>query len=346
MVHTPAADRYDRPDRWFRRCGDAGLLLPAISLGFWQNFGEYGTSSRPFASAGDHDDHCRQIVLEAFDRGVTHLDFANNYGPPPGSAEARIGRVLRRDLAAHRNELVITSKAGYDMWPGPYGNGGSRKYLIQSCEASLRRLQVDHLDLFYHHRPDPQTPMAESLGALDSLVRSGKALYCGISNYSGAQVDQAIEICETYGFVKPIVLQNNFSLLNRAPEADLLPAAQRHGLGVVAFSPLRQGLLTHKYLDRVPDDSRAAASGGTLPAGSIDEPLRERLRGLHRIAEARGQTLAQLALRWVVQTRSVTTALIGVSRVEQLRDSVAAMDGPDLEAHELAQLERLAPSSG
>ena len=343
-AYAPAANRYHQPDGWFRRCGTTGLKLPAISLGFWQNFGRHEASSKTFDTPAEHDAHCRKIVLAAFDRGVTHLDFANNYGPPPGSAEARVGEVLERDLAAHRNELVITSKAGYDMWPGPYGDGGSRKYLIQSCEDSLRRLRVDHLDVFYHHRPDPETPMAESLGALDSIVRSGKALYCGVSNYSGEQVDAAMRICDEHGYVKPVVLQNSYSMLARGPEADVLPAAERHGLGVVAFSPLRQGLLTDKYLGGVPSDSRASDAGGTLPADSIDAGLRDRLNRLNAVASDRGQTLAQLALRWVLRTSAVTTALIGVSRVEQLESCVATLEGPDLSDDELDAIDALVPA--
>ena len=255
MNYTPAADRYERRD-WFRRCGDSGLLLPAISLGCWYNFGEPGSDSLKHNDENSMHDNARQMLLTAFDRGITHFDLANNYGPPPGSAEQRVGRILKNELSAYRDELIISTKAGYRMWNGPYGEWGSRKYLLASLDASLRRLQLDYVDIFYSHRFDPNTPLAETLGALDTAVRSGKAIYAGISSYSGAQTADVIRICQTQGLVQPIIHQPSYSMLNRWIEPDLLPVTGRFGMGTIAFCPLANGLLTGKYLNGTPDDAR------------------------------------------------------------------------------------------
>jgi L-glyceraldehyde 3-phosphate reductase len=331
VAYEPASDRYDRIE--YRRCGRSGLQLPAISLGLWQNFGEDAPLERS-----------RAIVRRAFDLGVTHFDLANNYGPPYGSAEETFGHLLRSDLAPYRDELVISTKAGYDMWPGPYGEWGSRKYLLASLDQSLRRMGLEYVDVFYSHRFDPDTPLEETMGALDTAVRQGKALYVGISSYSADRTRDAAALLRELG--TPFVLhQPSYSMLNRWIEPDLLDALEELGVGCIAFAPLAQGLLTDKYLDGVPEGSRASRPG-TLDAGVLTDELRARLRAMNEVAKGRGQSLAQLALRWILRDPRVTSALIGASSVQQLEANVAALDGPPLTDDELAELDRHAVDSG
>jgi L-glyceraldehyde 3-phosphate reductase len=309
-TYAPAADRYEKQP--YRRCGRSGVDLPAISLGLWHNFG----------GEADHE-NCRQMCFTAFDLGVTHFDLANNYGPPPGSAEERFGRILRE---LPREEVIVSTKAGFRMWPGPYGEWGSRKNLLQSLDQSLKRLGVDHVDLFYHHRPDPGTPLEESLGALDQAVRSGKALYAGISNYSGVQTADAVRVVEANRFPKLLIHQVSYSLFRRGPETDLFGHTERHGLGVIAFCPLAQGLLTNKYLGgEIPADSRAASATGFLKPKAVTDDKVQMARKLSALAQQRGQSLAQMALAWVLRDKRVTSALIGASRPQQIVENVAAL---------------------
>ncbi|MEM6553559.1 MAG: aldo/keto reductase [Planctomycetota bacterium] len=342
MTYTPADDRYAaRTDHWFRRCGNSGLVLPAISLGCWHNFGDAGTDPRSLPEADFHH-NAQQMLFTAFDRGITHFDLANNYGPAPGTAETRVGQILKHDFAGYRDELMISSKAGYRMWPGPYGEWGSRKSLLASLDQSLQRLQLDYVDIFYHHRPDPTpggTPLEESLGALDAAVRAGKALYVGISNYSPQRTREALQVCKDHGFAKPIIHQPSYSMLNRNIEHGLLDATGDLGLGVIPFSPLAQGLLTNKYLSVIPDDSRAKADSQFLSEDRITPELQAKLRSLNTIAEARGQSLSQLALRWALRDTRVTSALIGASRPDQIAQCCDALHGPDLSPEELNQIE-------
>jgi L-glyceraldehyde 3-phosphate reductase len=322
-----APDRYDSIA--YRRVGSSGLLLPAISLGLWQNFGD----DRPL-------DDQRAIVLRAFDRGVTHFDFGNNYGPPPGSAEANFGRILGSDLASHRDELIISTKAGYDMWPGPYGVGGSRKYLLASLDQSLGRLGLDYVDIFYSHRVDPDTPLEETMGALDAAVRQGKALYVGISSYSAKRTREAAAILRGLG--TPLVIhQPSYSMLNRWIEAELLDVLAEEGVGAIAFSPLAQGLLTDRYLGGVPDGSRAT-QGGSFSTDLLTDANLANVRGLNEIARRRGQTLAQMALAWILRDPVVASALVGASSVDQLEDNLAALENLAFEPAELAEIDRFA----
>jgi L-glyceraldehyde 3-phosphate reductase len=324
--------RYERMP--YRRCGRSGLRLPAISLGLWHNFG----SVDPF-------DTGRAIVLRAFDLGITHFDLANNYGPEPGSAEESFGRILRRDLAGHRDELVISTKAGYRMWPGPYGDGGSRKYLLGSLDQSLGRVGIDCVDVFYHHRPDPETPLEESMGALEQAVRSGKALYAGVSNYPPELTREAARILREMRV--PFVLhQPKYSMLERTPEAGLLRVLEEEGIGCIVFSPLAQGLLTDRYLRDIPADSRAAKPHGFLREEQVTDARRAQLAALDALARARGQSLAQLALAWVLRHPAVTSALIGASRVAQLEDNVAALDDLALSDDELREIDRVLAEDG
>ncbi len=328
---TPAADRYATTD--YRRAGRSGLALPPISLGLWQNFG----ADRPLATP-------RAILRRAFDLGVTHIDLANNYGPPHGAAETTFGAVLASDLRPYRDELLISTKAGYDMWPGPYGDGGSRKYLVASLDQSLRRTGLDYVDVFYSHRRDPDTPLEETMGALDAVVRAGKALYVGISNYSPADTARAAELLADLG--TPLTLhQPRYSIFDRHVEAGVLDAAAAAGAGVAVFSPLAQGRLTDRYLHGVPEGSRATRSA-YLSSEDVTQDLVDRAKALDEIAGARGQTLAQLALRWVLRDTRVTTALIGASSVAQLEANLQALSGPDLTAEELTAVERWAAPSG
>jgi L-glyceraldehyde 3-phosphate reductase len=334
MAYDAADDRYDdSTGMHYRQTGRSGLKLPALSLGLWQNFG----TDRP-------EETQRAILRRAFDRGVTHIDLANNYGPPYGRAEENFGRYLNDDFLPYRDELVISTKAGYDMWPGPYGQGGgSRKYVLASLDQSLDRLGLDYVDIFYSHRFDPETPLEETMTALDAAVRSGRALYVGISSYSPEQTREAAEIARDLG--TPLLIhQPSYSMLNRWVEGGLLDELEQQGMGCIVFTALAQGLLTDRYLDGVPEDSRAARAGSTLTG--LDEETLERVRALNRIAEARGQKLAQLALQWVLRDRRVTSAVIGASSVEQLDTNLDALSGPPLTDDELAEIDRHAVESG
>jgi L-glyceraldehyde 3-phosphate reductase len=331
MTYVPAADRYERME--YRRSGRSGLKLPALSLGLWQNFG----GEAPF-------EHSRAIVRRAFDLGVTHIDLANNYGPPYGSAEETFGEILRRDLRPYRDELVVSTKAGYDMWPGPYGEWGSRKYLLASLDQSLGRTGLEYVDIFYSHRFDPETPLEETMGALDSAVRQGKALYVGISSYSAARTREAAAILRELG--TPLTIhQPSYSLLNRWIEPDLLDALAEVGAGAIGFSPLAQGMLTDKYLDGIPEGSRASKPGSLSPDLLTGATL-EKIRALNEIAESRGQTLAQMALAWTLRDPRMTSTLPGASSVKQLEDNVAALDNLDFSPEELAEIDRHASESG
>jgi L-glyceraldehyde 3-phosphate reductase len=333
-MHIPAPTRYD--SMTYNRCGRSGLQLPAISLGCWHNFGAPGTDAKAITDEASFHDNCRKMIFTAFDLGITHLDLANNYGPPPGAAEVRTGRIIKE---LPRDELIVSSKAGYHMWPGPYGEWGSRKYLLASLDQSLKRLDLDYVDIFYSHRPDPNTPFEETLSALDTAVRSGKALYCGISSYSGAQTAEVIRICEAEGFVKPIIHQPSYSALNRWVEPDLLPITRQFGLGVIAFCPLDQGLLTDKYIDGIPVDSRAGSGNGALHKHGITADKIAKVRKLQAIARDRGQSTAQLALAWVLRRGTVTSALIGASRPEQITENVAALKKQDFTDDELRAID-------
>ena len=337
---TLQADEYQAaPGRYeagmpYRRVGRSGLDLPAISLGLWHNFGDDVPLERQQAT-----------LRRAFDRGVTHFDLANNYGPPYGSAEPNFGTIFARDFSRYRDELIISSKAGYDMWPGPYGQGGgSRKYVIASCEQSLKRMGLDYVDIFYSHRFDETTPLEETMGALDSLVRSGKALYVGISSYSGERTREAAAILREMG--TPLLIhQPSYSMLNRWIEEDLLDAADEVGAGVIAFSPLAQGMLTNKYLSGIPEGSRAAQGKSLDPELLTEESLRH-VRALNDMAQSRGQSLAQMALAWALRDPRVTSVLIGASSVEQLDDSLDAVGNLDFTADELAQIDQHAVEAG
>jgi L-glyceraldehyde 3-phosphate reductase len=331
MTYVASPDRYGAMP--YRRCGRSGLKLPAVSLGLWHNFGD----DRPL-------DVQRAIVRRAFDLGITHFDVANNYGPPYGSAEENFGRILATDLAPYRDELIVSSKAGYDMWPGPYGEWGSRKYLLASLDQSLKRMGLDYVDIFYSHRFDPDTPLHETLGALDSAVRQGKALYAGISSYSHERTREAAAILRELG--TPLLInQPSYSLLNRWIEPELLDVLGHEGIGCIVFSPLGQGMLTEKYLDRVPEGSRAAQDH-FLKRNFLTEENLARVRALAAIAERRSQSLAQLAIAWTLRDPRVTSALIGASSVEQLEQNVAALDNLELSDDELEEIDRHAVESG
>jgi L-glyceraldehyde 3-phosphate reductase len=331
MAYVPAAERYDAMR--YNRCGASGLKLPAVSLGLWHNFGH----DRPLDSG-------RAIVRRAFDLGVTHFDLANNYGPPYGSAEENFGRLFTQDLAPYRDELVISTKAGYDMWPGPYGEWGSRKYLLASLDQSLRRIGLDYVDIFYSHRYDPETPLEETMGALDAAVRQGKALYAGISSYSAEKTREAAAILDSLG--TPLLIhQPSYSMLNRWIEGDLLDALGELGVGCIVFSPLAQGMLTDRYLDGIPEGSRATQHKSLSPDLLSEEAL-EKIRALNEVAQRRGQSLAQLALAWALRDPRVTSALLGASSVVQLETNVAALDRLELSADELAEIDRHATDSG
>jgi len=342
MPYTAKPDRYDAADKsWFRRCGRSGLLLPAISLGCWHNFGAPGTDSALHKDEPSFHENAKQLLFTAFDLGITHFDLANNYGPPYGSAEERVGRILKEDLADYRDELIIATKAGYDMWPGPYGNFGSRKYLLASLDASLKRLKLDYVDIFYSHRPDPGTPLEETMGALDQAVRSGKALYAGISNYRGGFTAEAIGIVEKHGMARPIIHQPRYSMFDRWIEKDLLPVTERLGIGTIVFSPMAQGMLSDKYLNGIPADSRASASGVFLKPKQITDEKLTQIRKLNDIAKERGQSLAQMALAWVLRFPSVTSALIGASRPDQIKENVDALRAGPFTGEHLARIESI-----
>jgi len=327
MPYAAAEARYQNMP--YRRTGRSGLMLPPISLGLWHNFGGV-----------DQLDNARRMLLCAFDLGITHFDLANNYGPPPGSAETSLGEVLKSDLRPYRDELVISTKAGYGMWPGPYGDFGSRKYLVSSLDQSLSRMGLDYVDIFYHHRPDPDTPLAESMGALDHIVRSGKALYVGISNYPAPLARQAAELLRSLG-TPCLIHQPAYSLFNRWVEPELLGVLAEQGMGCIAFSPLAQGMLTNKYLAGIPADSRAGKPTGFLRPEHVTENKLAKVRALGAVAEARGQTLAQLAIAWVLRHPGMTSALIGASRVEQIEDAVGALAELDFSAEELSKIDAI-----
>ncbi|MBX2892174.1 MAG: L-glyceraldehyde 3-phosphate reductase [Saprospiraceae bacterium] len=325
MPYLPAAHRYDSMQ--YRRCGRSGLKLPAVSLGLWHNFGHV-----------DVYENYRAILHLAFDAGITHFDLANNYGPPPGSAEENFGRILRQDFRGYRDEMIISSKAGYHMWEGPYGEWGSKKYLIASLDQSLQRMGLDYVDIFYSHRPDPDTPLEETMSALDLIVRQGKALYAGISNYQNKEAEEAIRILKALG-TPCLIHQPKYSMFERWVEGGLLDILEREGVGCIPFSPLAQGLLTDKYLSGIPTDSRAAKPHGFLKETAItDERLRQ-IRTLHHIAQQRGQTLAQMALSWLLKDPRITSVLVGASRPEQLADSLRCLDRLAFSPEELAQIE-------
>ncbi|MCU4185543.1 L-glyceraldehyde 3-phosphate reductase [Acidiferrimicrobium sp. IK] len=330
-MYVPAADRYQ--SMTYRRCGRSGLRLPAVSLGLWHNFGD----DRPI-------DAQRAILRRAFDLGITHFDLANNYGPPYGSAEINFGRILREDFAGLRDELVISTKAGWDMWPGPYGDLGSRKYLLASLDQSLARMGVDYVDIFYHHHFDPDTPLEETLGALDSAVRQGKALYVGISSYSAERTSEAVAVLRRLG--TPLLIhQPSYSMLNRWIEERLLDVVGDSGVGCIAFSPLAQGLLTDRYLDGIPEGSRAS-KGSSLSTDMLSDANLERVRALDGIARGRGQRLSQMAVAWALRDPRVTSVLLGASSVGQLEQNVAALDNLAFSAEELAEIDRWALDQG
>jgi L-glyceraldehyde 3-phosphate reductase len=331
VTYVAAEKRYEQIE--YRRCGRSGLKLPLVSLGLWQNFGD----TRPF-------EEIPQMMKRAFDLGVTHFDLANNYGPPYGSAETNAGRVFSKDLAPYRDELVISTKAGYDMWPGPYGNWGSRKYLLGSLEASLRRLQLEYVDIFYSHRSDPETPLEETMGALDTAVREGKARYAGISSYSPERTAEAEAILSDLG--TPLLIhQPSYSMFNRWIEGGLLDTLGELGVGCIVFSPLAQGLLTDRYLGGVPSGSRASQAG-SLDRGWLTEATLAKVRALNEIAQGRGQSLAQMALAWALRDDRVTSTLIGASSLAQLEQNLAAVNRLDFSASELDEIDRFATESG
>lgn len=326
-MYTPAPTRYDTPSI-YRRCGRSGLKLPLISLGLWHNFGGV-----------DNYENGRAIVRRAFDLGITHFDLANNYGPPPGSAEESFGKLLGSDLAAHRDEIIVSTKAGYHMWNGPYGEWGSRKYLLSSLDQSLKRLNLDYVDIFYHHRPDPDTPLEETMGALAHAVRTGKALYVGLSNYKPEETARAAKILRDLG-TPALIHQPSYSMFNRWIEPALLDVLAAEGMGCIPFSPLAQGLLTNRYLNGIPEDARAAKNG-FLKAERITPEVLAKVQKLNALAQARGQSLAQMALAWTVRDPRVTTALIGASKVSQLEDNFAALKTLDFTSSELAQIDAI-----
>ncbi|MCS3600960.1 L-glyceraldehyde 3-phosphate reductase [Buttiauxella sp. BIGb0471] len=327
MVYQANSARYESME--YRRCGRSGLKLPAISLGLWHNFGD----STLLANS-------RQLLHRAFDSGITHLDLANNYGPPPGSAEENFGRILREDFLPYRDELIISSKAGYTMWDGPYGDWGSRKYLISSLDQSLKRMGLEYVDIFYHHRPDPETPLEETMRALDSVVRQGKALYVGISNYPAELAAQAIDILNSLG-TPCLIHQPRYSMFERWVEGGLLDVLQEKGVGSIAFSPLAGGQLTDRYLDGIPADSRAASGSKFLNADQLTEEKLKKVRKLNAIAQRRGQKLSQMALAWVLRGDKVTSVLIGASKISQIDDAVGMLDNRHFTASELAEIEEI-----
>ncbi len=325
MAHSASADRYDKIS--YNRCGQSGLRLPQISLGLWQNFGGV-----------DSYDHSREVILKAFEEGITHFDLANNYGPPPGSAEENFGHILRYDLSSYRDELIISTKAGFTMWPGPYGDWGSRKYLLASLDQSLSRMGLDYVDIFYHHRPDPDTPLEETMGALDHAVKSGKALYVGISNYSAHETHLAAEILKELG-TPFIIHQPRYNMFDRWVEDGLFDTLQNHGLGCIAFSPLAKGLLTNKYLEGVPAGSRMTKEHGLLSPDELNDHRHWQISELNNIAFERGQSLAQMALTWILRCDEITSVLIGVSSLTQLNDNLKILHQPALSDEELSKIE-------
>jgi len=327
MTYVPSPDRYKNMQ--YRRCGKSGILLPAVSLGLWHNFGDV-----------DVMENYRKILHLAFDSGITHFDLANNYGPPPGSAETNFGKLLKQDFSAYRDELIISTKAGYNMWEGPYGEWGSKKYLVASLDQSLKRMGLDYVDIFYHHRPDPNTPLEETMGALDLIVRQGKALYVGISNYQANEADKAIKILKQLG-TPCLIHQPKYSMFERWVEGGLLNVLETEGVGCIPFSPLAQGMLTNKYLHGIPEDSRAAKASGFLQTSQITPERLEEIKQLNELAIQRGQSLAQMALSWILKDPRVTSVLIGASKPEQLADSLKCLDNIVFSAEELAKIETI-----
>ncbi len=327
MTYLPLPARYEIMH--YNRCGRSGINLPAISLGLWHNFGGVDTL-----------ENCRAMLRRAFDLGITHFDLANNYGPPPGSAEETFGQLFRKDFAPYRDELIISSKAGWDMWPGPYGDFGSRKYLVASLDQSLKRMGLEYVDIFYHHRPDPDTPLEETMGALDYIVRSGRALYAGISMYPADLTHQATKILRQMG-TPCLIHQPNYSLFDRWVEGGLLDMLSKEGIGCIVFSPLDQGVLTNRYLKGIPKDSRAGKPDTFLEREDITKEKLTKVRLLNEIAQKRGQSMAQLALAWVLRQPVVTSALIGASRVSQVEDSVATLNRLDFTEEELSAIEKI-----
>ena len=326
-TYIAAEDRYNKMQ--YRRCGKSGIQLPLLSLGLWHNFGD----------TGDFD-NARSILKTAFDNGITHFDLANNYGPPFGSAEANFGKIFKKDFFNYRDELLISTKAGWDMWPGPYGNFGSRKYLIASLDQSLERMGLDYVDIFYHHRPDPDTPLEETMGALDQIVRQGKALYVGISQYSAEDTAKAAKILKE--LKTPFLIhQPRYNMLDRWVENGLLDTLKDEGIGSIVFSPLAQGILTSKYFKDIPEDSRAAIKGGYLDKSVITPQLLEKIQKLDRIAQARNQSLAQMAIAWLLKDERVTSVLVGVSKVAQLMDNLAALEQLKFSREELEEIEAI-----
>ena len=329
-MYLPAENRYE--GMRYNRVGRSGLKLPPVSLGLWHNFGGVDTL-----------ENCRAMLQRAFDLGITHFDLANNYGPPPGSAEENFGVIFRQDFKPFRDELIISSKAGYLMWPGPYGEWGSRKYLVASCDQSLKRMGLDYVDIFYSHRPDPETPLEETMGALDYIVRSGRALYAGISSYNPEQTRQAAQILRQLG-TPCLIHQPSYSMFNRWIEDGLTDVLEEEGIGCIAFSPLAQGLLTNRYLNDIPADSRAGKSGTFLRPDQVTEDKISRVRQLNQIAQARGQTMAEMAIAWVLRRPVVTSALIGASRVQQIEDVVRGLNNLSFTQEELDQIDRILAS--
>lgn len=331
MPYTPSSSRYTQMQ--YRRCGNSGLKLPAISLGLWHNFGHV-----------DQLENCSNILKLAFDSGITHFDLANNYGPPPGSAEENFGKLLKRDFAGYRDEMIISSKAGYTMWDGPYGDWGSKKYLVSSLDQSLKRMELDYVDIFYHHRPDPETPLEETMAALDLIVRQGKALYVGISNYKPEEAARAIQILKELG-TPCIIHQPKYSMYERWIEDGLLDLLGNEGVGCIPFSPLAQGMLTDKYLKGIPEDSRAAKSHGFLQRDQITEEKLAQLNKLNAIAQERGQKLAHMALSWILRDERITSVLVGASKPEQLADSLKCLENTNFTKDELNKIDLILSNS-
>ena len=326
MAYQPSSSRYEK--MIYNRCGNSGLLLPALSLGLWQNFGDVDTIA-----------NCKNILHTAFDNGITHFDLANNYGPPPGSAETNFGKILKEDFDAYRDELIISSKAGYTMWDGPYGDWGSKKYLVASLNQSLKRMQLEYVDIFYHHRPDPNTPLEETMQALDLIVRQGKALYVGISNYPAEKAREAFRLLKQLG-TPCLIHQPRYSMFDRWVEGGLLDALEEYGVGCIPFSPLAQGLLTNKYLNGIPEDSRATRNLFLKEADVTPEKI-QKVRQLNELAVARDQTLAQMALAWLMKDKRITTVLIGASKPEQVLNSIACLENLHFSIEELNKINRI-----
>lgn len=325
-MYVANAERYQQMQ--YRRSGKSGLKLPAVSLGLWHNFGDV-----------DAQENCRQLLRLAFDNGITHFDLANNYGPPPGAAEENFGRILHQDFSSYRDELIISSKAGYTMWPGPYGDWGSKKYLVSSLDQSLKRMKLEYVDIFYHHRPDPETPLEETMSALDLIVRQGKALYVGLSNYKTKEATRALQLLKSLG-TPCLIHQPKYSLFERWVEEDgLLDLLEQEGVGCIPFSPLAQGMLTDKYLKGIPTDSRAAKSHGFLKESQITPDKLQKIQQLHALAQERGQTLAQMALSWILKDARITSVLIGASKPQQLTDCLGSVKNTSFSKEELEKIE-------